>query len=85
MQLSFAKKLGLHIHKTDVGIQKIAGSRLKTVGVVIAFFQIDDKDGKSRFIKETFWLADISIDIALGMPFLIVSNLEVIFHNRELR
>lgn len=39
---SFAKKLGLHIIKTEVGTQKIDGSRLKTFEMIITFFSIDN-------------------------------------------
>lgn len=42
--------------------------------MVIVFFLVDNKDKKSCFFEETFLLADISIAIAFGMFFLILSN-----------
>ena len=49
--------------------------------MVIASFSIKDKEEKSRFFEETFLLADISIDIALGIPFFTLSNVEIDFVN----
>ena len=43
----------------------------------IAAFQIVDKLGCSWFFQKTFLLADISIKVVLGMPFLIFSNIDV--------
>lgn len=78
---SFAKNLGLRICKTDEGAQKIYSSRLKTFEMVIASFQVDYKDRKSHFFKETFLLVDISISVAFGMIFLTLSNVRVNFKN----
>ena len=38
INLTFARKLGLHIRKTNVGAQKIDGSTLKTFRIVIVDF-----------------------------------------------
>lgn len=45
--------------------------------MVIAFFSIDNKANGSRFFEKTSLLADISINIALRMSFLILSNIEI--------
>ena len=45
--LAYAKKLGLRTWKTDVGAQKIDGSSLDTLGMVIAGFQVIDKLGRA--------------------------------------
>lgn len=45
----YAKKLGFKIRKNNVGAQKIDGSILKTYGMVIAGFQVEDKLGRARF------------------------------------
>lgn len=37
---------------------------------------MEDEQEKSRFFKETFLLANISMDVILGMPILILSNIE---------
>lgn len=65
--------------------QIIDNNRLKSSGIVIALFHVDHKDEKSCFFKETFSLAEISIDIAFGIPFLSLSNVEVNFKDWELR
>lgn len=49
MTLAFAKQLGLQIRLTNFGAQKIDGLSLKTFGIIIARFQIEDKFGKARF------------------------------------
>ena len=49
MNLTFAWKLSLYIWKTNVGAQKIDGSTLKTFGMVIADFQVEDKGGRPGF------------------------------------
>lgn len=79
MNLHFAKKLGLLIYKTKVSTQKINGFRLVTFDMVIALFSMEDKKRKSRFFEESFLLADISINIALDMPFLTLTNDEIEF------
>lgn len=38
MSPAYAKKLGLWIQKTDVGVEKIDGSTLETFGMIIASF-----------------------------------------------
>ena len=84
MHPDYAKKLGLDIRKTDVGAQKIDGTTLETFGMVIAAFSVHDRARKVRFFEETFLLADISMDVALGMPFLTLSDADVRFTDREL-
>ena len=69
MHPAYAAKLGLRVRETDVGAQKIDGSHLDTFGMVIAGFSVEDKLGKVRFFQETFLLANISLEVVLGMPF----------------
>lgn len=69
MQLSFTRKLGFHICKTNMDPQKIDSSRLETFGIVIVLFQMDDNDGKFCFFNETSLLADINIDVAFEILF----------------
>ena len=52
--------------------------------MVLASFQVEDKLGRARFVQETFLLADISAEVVLGMPFLILSNADVQFVEKEL-
>ena len=58
MNSAFARKLGIHIRKTNVGAQKINGSTLKTFRMVIADFQVENKGGRLRFFQETFLVAN---------------------------
>ena len=77
MTPAYASKLGLRVRHTDVRTQKIDGSTLQTFGMVLANFQVEDKLRKTRLFQETFLLADISMEVVLGMPFLTLSNANV--------
>ena len=77
MTPAYAKQLGLQARKTDVGAQKIDGSSLRTFGMVIAGFQVEDKLGRVRFFQELFLLAETSMDVVLGMPFLVLGNADI--------
>lgn len=59
--------------------------RLKTWEMIIASFWVDNRGEKSRFFKKTILLADISMDVALQMLFLTLTNIKIKFNNRELR
>ena len=84
MTPAFAAKLGLSTQPTNVGAQKIDGSTLKTYGMTIAGFLIQDELGKIRFFVVTFLLADTSMDVILGMAFLFLSNADVQFDTGNL-
>ena len=84
MTPAYTAHLGLKVRMTDVGAQKIDGSSLAIYGMVIAAFQVVNKLGRSRFFQETFLLADISMEVVLGMPFLSLSNADVQFAEKEL-
>ena len=45
----YIAKLGFKVYHTDVGAHKIDGSILKTFGMVLASFQVEDKLRKTRF------------------------------------
>ena len=45
--------------------------------MVIAAFQVLDKLVCSQYFQKTFLLTDISIEMALGMPFPIYCNADV--------
>ena len=79
MSLAYAKKLGFKTRKTNVGAQKIDDSALKTFGMVIADFQVEDKCGRPRFFQETFLVADTKFEVVLKMLFLKISNADVAF------
>ena len=76
--------LGLKVRVTDVGAQKIDVFSLAIYGMIIAAFRILDKLGCFRFFQKTFLLADINMEVVLGMPFLSLSNADVQFAEKEL-
>ena len=84
MTLGYASKLGLKVCFTNVGVQKIDGSTLKTFKIVLASFQVKDTLRKAWFFQETFLLADLNIEVVLGMPFLTLSNADIKFAQKEL-
>ena len=72
-------KLGLIIQETSVKAQKIDGLPIKTYGIVSTSFLLQDSLKKVQFFEETFLLADTSMKMVLGMPFLSLSNADVEF------
>ena len=81
---AYTSKLKLKARYTNVGAQKIDGSTLETFGMVLASFQVEDKLGKARFFQKAFLLANTSIEVVLGMPFLTLSNANIQFAEKEL-
>ena len=49
MTLAYAAVLGLCVYTTDVRVQKIDRSTLLTHGIVLANFQVENKQKKTRF------------------------------------
>ena len=82
---AFAKELGLPIRPIDVGVQKINSTTLDTFGIVVVTFLITDKANQVRFFEETFLVANVSLEVVFGMPFLTLSGADVDFSGRELR
>ena len=80
---AYAAKLGLAIRKTNVGAQKMDESALVTYEMVIAGFSLQVKLGKARFFEKTFLLADTSMEVVLGMLFLILSKADIRFTKKE--
>ena len=79
MTLDYALKLGLKVHFTNVGMEKIDNSILKMFGMVLANFQIKEKLEKPWFFQKTFLLTDLNIKIVLRIPFLTFSNVNIKF------
>ena len=79
MNPAFARKLNFHIQKINIVAQKIDSSTLKTFRMMIADFQVEDKGGRPRFFQEIFLVADTKFEVILGMPFLKISNADVVF------
>lgn len=53
--------------------------------MIIALFQVNDKDVKFCFFEKTLLLADISMDIAFEMLFSTLNNIKVKINTWELR
>ena len=81
----FAKKLGLPLRLTDVGVQKIDGTTLDTHRIVVADFLVKDKANQIRFFEETFLVSNVSPEVVFGMLFLILSSPDVDFLGYKLR
>lgn len=73
--------MDFYIQKIDVKAQKIDNFCLEIFGIVINIFKIGDGVKKSQYFEEIFLLPDISISVALGMPFFISNNTEINFMN----
>lgn len=85
LQLSFLRKLGFYIYTTNLSTPKIDSNRLKTYEIVTILFQVDDNDGKFRFFKEKFLLANINMNTIFEILFLILGNIEINFNDQKLR
>lgn len=80
---TYIAKLGLVIQKTNVGAQKIDGSALKTYGMVIVGFSVQNRLEKVLFFEEVFLLANTSIKVVLRIPFLIFLDADIWFVEKE--
>ena len=77
MHPAYTMKLALHARKIDVDIQKIDGSHLDTFEMVIADCLVKDKLGRVRFFQKIFLLANIDLEVVLGMLFLTFSKVDM--------
>ena len=80
----FAKELVLLIRPTDIGAQKIDSTMLDTFKMVVVAFSVTNKANQVRFFEETFLIANVSLEIVLGILFLILSGADVNFFGQEL-
>ena len=83
--LNFVRELELSIKPMDVGVQKIEGTILDTFKMVVTNFSVTGKTNRVRFFEKTFLVANICLEVALGMPFLTLSSADIDFLDRELR
>ena len=84
MTLGYASKLGLKVRPTNIKAQKIESFTLKTFGMILASFQMENTHKRTRFFQETFLLADFSIEVVLRIPFLTFNNANIKFAQKEL-
>ena len=81
----FAQELGLFIKPTDVRALKIDSSILDNFGIIVVVFLVTDKTNQIKFFKEIFLVANVSLEVVLGMFFLTLSCTDVDFLDWELR
>ena len=84
MHPAYATKIGLHTRKIDVGARKIDGFHLDNFGMVIVDCSVQDKLGRVRFFQETFLLANIGLEVVLGIFFLTFSKANIRFAEQKL-
>ena len=84
MSLNYIKKLALKTQKTNIRVCKIDDSTLKTFKMVIADFQVEDKVNKPKFFQKIFLVIDIKFEVILGIPFLKISNIDMLFDEKIL-
>ena len=84
MHLAFVEKLGFVVQTTNVDAQKIDGITFETYGMMLVAFSVIDLANRVRFFEETFLVANVSPDVVLEMPFLILSGADIDFSKREL-
>ncbi len=47
--------------------------------MIVSTFSISDKDDRERFFEESFQLANVKLDVVLGIFFLTISNIDIDF------
>ena len=67
-----------------MGLDWIDGSTFKTFQIVLASFQVEEKLRRARFFQKTFLLADTSVEVVLGMPYLTLNNTDIHFIDKNL-
>ena len=84
MHPAFAEKLGFMVQTHNINTQNINSTILETYVMVIVAILVTDQADKVRFFEETFLVAIVSPDVVLGMPFFILSDVDINFPKREL-
>lgn len=74
---AYAASLSVKVCSTNIEAQKIDGFTLETFRMVLTSFQVKDKLKKARFFQKTFLLTNTSVEVILGMPFLILNNVDM--------
>ena len=82
---TFVWELGLPIRPTNIGVQKIDGIMLDIYGMVVIAFSVTDKANRVKFFEETFLVANVSLEIVLGILFLTLSGANINFLGQKLR
>ena len=77
MTSGYISKLSLKDRFINLKVHKINDSTIETFRIVLVSFQIKNTLKKAWFFKETFLLADFSIEVVLEMPFLTLNNANI--------
>ena len=83
MYPAYATKLSFCTRKIDISAQKIERSYLIIFEIVIADCSVMDKLRNIWFFQKTFLLANIGLNVILGMPLLTFSRADVWFAERK--
>ena len=83
MHLANAIKLGFYTKKINVRVQKIHGSYLDILRMIIIDCLVKNKLKRVWFFQEIFLLTNISLEILLGMLFFTFSSANILFSKRE--
>lgn len=84
MTLVFTLKLVLKACSINIEDQKIDGSTPEMFGIALAGFWKKDKLDQPRFFQKLFLLANINVKRVLEKSFLTISNIDILFIEREL-
>ncbi len=60
-------------------MQKIDDITLETYKIIVSTISVLNKDGREKFIKESFLVADVKLDIIIKMLFLTMSHANIDF------
>ena len=80
-----AEKLSFVVRTTNVGIKQIDCTTIETYKIVVVVFLIIDQADKIKFFKKIFLVVNISPNVVLKMPFLIMSVANVDFPKKKLQ
>ena len=75
----FVKELSFSIRPTDVKAQKIDSTMLDMFGIIVVAFSLINKANQVKFFKETFLVANISLEVVFRMFFYTLSGTDVDF------
>ena len=60
------------------------GLSLRTFGMVIAGFQVEDKFSRAPFFQESFLLAETGMEVFLKLPSLTLNNTDIQLQKKSL-
>lgn len=83
MTSDYTIELALTTQKTSVAAQKIDGLLLETYDMASIRFLVQDNLRRVWFFEKTFLLANINIEVVLGMLFLSLNNTNIEFAELE--